>query len=228
MIITNFLSESCEKLLKNLWEYSDYDMETDNSTLFTSTYSGLVPLVDVFLNLNSTTGTIVENSLVIPYHHFKFIGRYSTQSFSTFNEYLSSHNLRIIRTEYTLNGETATFYVAPGIVFISTREGVKILFMICLSHNVFKSLFSGLTLEFLTPEDIKVYMDSSLLKSKYSRMYKILNSLYIEPLAQNEVEICIKPSEVFMKEVLGNENDEKIISQEDFERFNAILREEIL
>ena len=228
MIITNFLSESCERLLTNLLEYSEYNMETDNSVLFTSTYSGWIPLIDIFLNLNSTTGTIVENSLVIPYHHFKFSGRYSTQSFSTFNEYLSSHDLRVIRTEYTLNGETASFYAAPGTIFINTREGVKILFMICLSHDAFKNLLLSSTLEVLKSEDIKVYMDPSLLKSKYSRMYKILNSLYIEPLAQNEVEICIKPSEIFMKEVLGNENDEKIVSQEDFERFNAMLKEEIL
>ena len=228
MIITNFLSDSCERLLTRLWNHSIYSINEDKSSLLTSTYSGWIPLVDVLLNLNTTVGIISENSLVIPYHHFEFENRYSQQSFSIFNDHLSSHNLRFIRTEYTLNGETAAFYVAPGIVLTATTEGVKVLFMICLSHNKFKNLLLNSANEIIKSEDIKVYIDSSLLKARYSKMYKVLNTLYIEPLAQNEVEICIKPSEVFMREILGNENDEEIVSQEDFERYNAVIREEVL
>ena len=100
--------------------------------------------------------------------------------------------------------------------------------MVCISdkllHKILKADVNGVTRN----DEVKLYMDSELLKPKYQKVYKILDALYIQPLLVQGVEMCVKPSESFMAEVLRGENDVPIVSEEDFEEFNRILREEII
>ena len=223
------LTDSAEVLLQNLDIYSINNFAV-GSKIFSSACSGWVPLVDMYIAEHKGVELNVRNAYTIPFQHFdgRFIGR-TVESFTNFNHKFCEHNINSTRFSYTNLGETVDFAVAPGYIFTEEPDRrLKTLFMVCISdkllHKILKADVNGVTRN----DEVKLYMDSELLKPKYQKVYKILDALYIQPLLVQGVEMCVKPSESFMAEVLRSENDVPIVSEEDFEEFNRILREEII
>lgn len=223
------LTDSTALLLQNLDTYSSSDFYLEDE-IFSSACSGWIPLIDVFIARNRNIELNVRNAYTIPFQHFD--GRFTRRGiepFTNFNHKFCGHTIDSTRFLYTNLGETVDFAVAPGYIFTEEPGGrLKTLFMVCISdkllHKILRDDITGVTKN----DEVKLYMDSELLKPKYQKVYKILDALYIQPLLVQGVEMCVKPSESFMAEVLRSENDVPIVSEEDFEEFNRILREEIL
>ena len=223
------LTDSAAVLLQNLDVYTVNNFEV-GSKVFSSACSGWIPLIDVFIAEQAGIELNVRNAYTIPFQHFdgRFTGR-GIEPFTNFNSKFNNHRIGSTRFLYTNLGETVDFAVAPGYVFTEEPGGrLKTLFMVCVSdkllHKILKADGNGV----IKNDEVKLYMDSELLKPKYQKVYKILDALYIQPLLVQGVEMCVKPSESFMAEVLRSENDVPIVSEEDFEEFNRILREEII
>ena len=223
------LTDSAAVLLQNLDVYTVNNFEV-GSKFFSSACSGWVPLIDVFIAEHKGVELNIRNAYTIPFQHFdgRITGR-GIEPFTNFNSRFNKHCIGSIRFLYTNLGETVDFAVAPGYIFTEEPGGkLKTLFMVCVSdkllHKILKADGNGVTKN----DEVKLYMDSELLKPKYQKVYKILDALYIQPLLVQGVEMCVKPSESFMAEVLRSENDVPIVSEEDFEEFNRILREEII
>ena len=223
------LTDSAAVLLQNLDVYTVNNSKV-GSKIFSSACSGWVPLIDVFIAEHKGVELNIRNAYTIPFQHFdgRITGR-GIEPFTNFNSRFNKHCIGSIRFLYTNLGETVDFAVAPGYIFTEEPGGkLKTLFMVCVSdkllHKILKADGNGVTKN----DEVKLYMDSELLKPKYQKVYKILDALYIQPLLVQGVEMCVKPSESFMAEVLRSENDVPIVSEEDFEEFNRILREEII
>ena len=231
MNIEPLSSQSCIELLYNLDDVVASNMSADRHNLYTSTYSGWIPLLDVLLNINREN---LYLDTVHPYtiSYFNFydeILNSSVTPFNNFNGAFKSHILKWSFFRYIITGETVELYVGPGIVLHKDVNGIlKPLFMVCLSNSMFLDLLSGNRNCVSKSDEVKLFVDFKLLTPKYQKVYKILETLYVQPLLEKGVEMCVKPSELFMKEVLGNEFTTTIVSEEEFQEFNRIIREEVI
>ena len=229
-MIEEFSTDSYAELLSNL----DICIGTyihKEEELMTSSYSGWIPIMDVLLNINERITINTENPSTIPYYHFSNSGlpNYNNPSvFYDFNNTIKSHLVKWKNFRYTNNGEEARFYAGPGTILREIGYNqVEPLFMICLSNEFFMDIILGSRNTITKPSDIKLFMDYELTSSKYQKIYKVIDAYYIQPLLKKGVELCIKPSNLFMKEVVGNEFIPSIVSEEEYQEFNRLIREEI-
>ena len=230
MNIDNLSTDSCKELFYNLDNYRRGNMRDDPEHVYSSTYSGWIPLVSILSNLETDTAIRTDRPLTIPYLGIYYNDfPYAISVFGEFNESFKSHTLNWKHFKYIVSGEIVEFYVGPGIILYRDSRGVfKTLFMICLSNELFLDIRRGDRNKVTKSGDVKLFMDYDMMTFKYQKIYKIIETLYIVPLLEKGVEMCIKSSELFMDEVMGNEFTPVIVSQEEFEEFNRIIREEVI
>ena len=223
----DFSTLSCVSLLTNLNETSslDYRLRTEDK-IYSSSFSGWIPIYNMFYGNNrpSSLSTLIVEGFPFQNIIKQLSLHHRSVPFTTFNDNFKSHALNLIKYNLSYSGENMNIYSLPGMV--STEE--KVLFMICLSEKLCINIFRELADRVSRRNEVKIFMDYELMTPRYSKVYKLLESLYILPMLEKGIEMSIQPSESFMKEVLGNELDISSYDSEEIQEFERVLRGEIL
>ena len=235
MTSTVFSTDSCNILLRELSIYLNLrDSQYRNfikasSPIYSSDYSGWVPMVDMFAAENWPVAISTERLYSFPFQHIILESTYYKSSYTEFNRFFLNKRPNLRNITYTLNGEEAILYVGAGLILNKDFLGrLKTLFMVCLSNKFCMDIFNE-ERDFVTNRaDVKVFIDPDFMLPKYQKIYKIIDSLYLQPMIKAGIEICIKPSEFFMKDVLGSPLQDIVYSQEELEEFNRLIREEVI
>lgn len=223
----DFSTTSCVSLLTNLNETSlQGNFLKADDKIYSSSFSGWIPLYNMFYKGNKPSSL---STLIVEGFQFQNLVRevnyyQNTTPFTTFNNNFSSHRLHYYKYSFLSSGENTVIYSLPGMV----ANNDKILFMICLSEKLCINIFRELADRVNRRNEVKIFMDYELMTPKYSKVYKLLESLYILPMLEKGIEMSIQPSESFMKEILGNELDIPVFDPEEIQEFERVLREEIL
>lgn len=223
----DFSNPSCVSLLTNLNEtYLSGNFLKAEDKIYSSSFSGWIPLYNMFYksNIPSSLSTLIVEGFQFQNLIYEVSYYQSTTPFTTFNNNFSSHRLHYYKYSFLSSGENTVIYSLPGMV--ANKD--KILFMICLSEKLCINIFRELADRVSRRDEVKIFMDYELMTPRYSKVYKLLESLYILPMLEKGIEMSIQPSESFMKEVLGNELDIPVFDPEEIQEFERVLREEIL
>ena len=222
----DFSTPSCISLLTNLNEtYSQGRFLKVEDEIYSSSFSGWIPLYNMFYKSNTPSSL---STLIVEGFQFQNLvnerNNYPGNTpFTTFNNNFSSHRLQLYKYSFLSSGENTNIYSLPGMV----SNGNKILFMICLSEKLCINIFRELADRVSRRDEVKIFMDYELMTPKYSKVYKLLESLYILPMLEKGIEMSIQPSESFMKEILGNELNIPFYDSEEIEEFEKVLRGKI-